>query len=434
MTTPVFPEIHLPHLQSVAIPEFTRLRLRQPEVPALEDVAGAVAAALDASNLFNLHEGAEIAVAVGSRGIAEIDTVARAAVDWLKGRGYAPFIVPAMGSHGGGSAEGQRAVLARLGVDADRMGCEVRASMDTVQFGTLADGTICHFDAHAAAADGVLVINRVKPHTSFPRPVESGLTKMLAVGLGKAGGAAQVHMIGPRGFVETLPALAARILDNAPITAGLALVENPHKRLSHVEAVAPRDFAAADARLLGVARDAMAKLPFGRLDGLLIERLGKDISGAGIDPAICGRTDIRGVDNPARPFIHKIAVLGLTDATGGNGIGAGLADFIPRAMANALDLKAMYMNAVTATIIEKARIPIVLPDEVTVMRAMVATCWVPAEPRLCHIRSSAHLDEVAVTANLIPELEAQGLILDRDAPAPMRFDGSGRLIDRLEDR
>jgi hypothetical protein len=432
MTRPVFPAIDLPHLRSVEVPEFVRLRLRQPELAALGDVAATVERVLEASGLFTLPKGSEIAVAVGSRGIAQIDTVARASVDWLKARGYSPFIIPGMGSHGGGTAEGQKAVLAKLGVSEERMGCEIRATMDTVRYGTLPDGTSCHFDANAARADGVLVINRVKAHTSFPRPIESGLTKMLAVGLGKAGGAGQVHMIGPRGFVDTLPALANMIIDNAPITAGLALVENAHKQLSHIEAAAPGDFAETDARLLVMAKSAMARLPFEQLDGLLIERLGKEVSGAGIDPAVSGRTDIRGVDNPATPFIHKIVVLAMTDRTDGNGIGVGMADYIPRSMANALDLKAMYMNAVTATILEKARIPIVLPDERTVIAAMVATCWNPSSPRLCHIISSAQLDEIAVTANLLPELQEQGLVISHDDPAPLRFDANGTLITRLE--
>lgn len=432
MTRPVFPEIHFPHLEGVEVPDFVRVRLRQPELPPLGDTAGTVADVLEASGLFALPAGSEIAVAVGSRGIAEIDTVARASVDWLKAKGYHPFIVPGMGSHGGGTAEGQKSVLAKLGVSEERMGCEVRATMDTVQYGTLPDGTICHFDANAARAAGVLVINRVKAHTSFPRPIESGLTKMLAVGLGKAGGAGQVHMIGPRGFVETLPALAGMVLQNAPITAGLALVENAHKKLSHIEAVAPGDFAEADARLLVMAKSAMARLPFDQLDGLLIERVGKEVSGSGIDPAISGRTDIRGVDNPATPFIHKIAVLGMTEKTDGNGLGVGMADFIPLATANALDLKAMYMNALTATILEKARIPIVLPDEKTVVQAMVATCWNPTSPRLCHIVSSGQLDEIAVTASLLPELHEKDLVISHDDPASLRFDEAGTLITRLE--
>ncbi|WP_226779968.1 hypothetical protein [Oceaniglobus trochenteri] len=432
MNSPVFPAIDLPHLASVRIPDFIRLRLRQPDLPPLDDAPGMVAEQLSQSGLFTLPERAEIAVAVGSRGIAQIDAVARAAVDWLKGRGYLPFIVPGMGSHGGGTAEGQVGVLAALGITEATMGCPIRATMDTADYGTLPDGTACRFDAHAAGADGVLVINRIKAHTSFDRPIESGLSKMLAVGLGKAEGAGQVHRVGPRGLAETLPALARRIVEHAPLVAGIALVENAHKQLSHMETVAPAAFGETDARLLAMAKGAMARLPFDQLDGLIIERLGKEISGAGIDPAISGRTDIRGVENPARPFIHKIAILRLTDRTGGNGIGVGMADFMPRCMADALDLKAMYMNAVTSTMTDKAYIPIVLPDDRAVIRALVATCWAEEAPRLCQIRSSAHLDEIAVTPNLLPELQAQGDVIDHDAPAPLQFDGEGNLLTRLE--
>jgi len=182
-----------------------------------------------------------------------------------------------------------------------------------------------------------------------------------------------LHMIGPRGLADTLPALAARIVEHAPLTAGLALVENAQKRLSHVEVVAPADFAAADQRLLAV-----------------------------------------------------------TEKTGGNGIGVGMADYMPMAMANALDLRVMYMNAVTATILEKARIPIVLPDEITVFRAMVVTCWASGAPRLCQIVSSAQLDQIAVTENLLPELEAKGVLIDRGDPAPLRFDDTGTLLTRIE--
>jgi hypothetical protein len=429
-TAPLFPAIHLPHLDDVAIPDFIPLRLRQPDVPGLTDPTAAVRQALDAAaGLFKLKPGAEVAVAVGSRGIARIDTITRATVDWLRERGFAPFIVPGMGSHGGGTAEGQVKVLEALGVSAERMGCPVRSSMETVHYGDIEGGIACHFDAHAARADGVVVINRVKAHTSFPRPVESGLTKMLAVGLGKAEGAGQVHLIGPRGFSDVLPRLAERIVERAPLTAGLAIVETSAHEIAHVEAVAPADFSATDARLLTFAKSTMARLPFAQLDGLVIEELGKDISGAGIDPAISGRTDIRGVDNPAEPFIHKVAALRLSTRTGGNGIGVGMADYLPMATANRLDLHAMYMNAVTATILEKAFIPIVLPDEASVIRALVATCWASGPARLCLIRSSADLARIAVTEALIPELEARGDVIDAGTPRPLRFDSDGKFLD-----
>ena len=282
-------------------------------VPALDDPLGRITSALDdRADLFPLPAGASVAVAVGSRGVAQIDRIARTTVNWLKGKGFAPFVVPGMGSHGGGTAEGQLSVLAKLGVTEAAMGCPIKATMQTVTYGEIDGGLPCHFDAQAAHADGVVAINRVKAHTSFPRPIESGLTKMLAVGLGKAEGARQVHMIGPRGFLETLPRLAARLVEKAPLCAGIAVVENAEKQICHVEVAAPQEFGAVDQRLLVQAKAAMARLPFAQIDGLIVEQVGKEISGAGIDPAISGRTDIRGVDNPAEPFIHKIAALDLT--------------------------------------------------------------------------------------------------------------------------
>lgn len=168
----------------------------------------------------------------------------------------------------------------------------------------------------------------------------------------------------------------------------------------------------------------MARLPFAQLDGLIVEQVGKDVSGAGIDPAVSGRTDIRGVENPAEPFIHKIAALELSARTDGNGIGIGMTDYIPRAMAEALDLKAMYMNAVSATILEKAFIPIVLPDEITCIRALVATCWADGPPRIAQIRSSAQLDTIRVTEPLLADLRARDLLLSESPLAPLRFDGT----------
>lgn len=432
-TSPRFPDIVIPHLADVALPQMRRVRVKQPELAAVADTAEAVRAALDArADLFELAEGASVAVAVGSRGIAQIDLIARTAVDWLKGRGLAPFIVPGMGSHGGGSAEGQTAVLAKLGVTEAAIGCPIRATMDTVQYGEIEGGFTCHFDAHAGVADGVLAIGRVKAHTSFPRPVESGLTKMLAVGLGKQQGARTVHRIGPQGLLTVLPRLADRVIERAPLCAGLALVENAEERIAHVEAVAPRDFYEADERLLKMSKGAMARMPFDQLDGLIVERIGKDISGAGMDPSVCGRTDIRGVPNPETPFVHKIVVLGLTSATDGNGMGVGLADFAPRHLVESLDLMSIYMNAVTATIVEKAHIPIVLPDERAVLQALVATCWTEGPPRICQIRSTLHLDEMAVTEPLAEELRDKGLLLSEGDPVPMTFDAEGRLNERLD--
>ncbi len=230
MLSPIFPEIHLPHLADVPLPPMQAVRLHHPKSKPVNDIRAAVDDALALSDrLTGLPQGASVAVAVGSRGIADIDKVVAAAVAHLKQRGFAPFIVPAMGSHGGATAEGQAAVLAHLGITEASVGAPVRATMETVEYGATFHGISCRFDKNAAEADAVLCINRVESHTSFDRPVESGLTKLVAVGLGKQAGAQNVHRLGPRGYTEVLPALARIAIDHAPIAFGMALIENADK-------------------------------------------------------------------------------------------------------------------------------------------------------------------------------------------------------------
>jgi hypothetical protein len=434
MTRPTFPEIHIPHLAGVALPPVRRVRIPQPTAPRLPDLAGAVAREMAKSRrLVTLPRGARVAVGVGSRGVADIPILAKAVVDSLKDRGLEPFIVPAMGSHGGGTAEGQRGVLAHLGVTEESVGAPVHATMETVEYGKTLDGIPCRFDAEAARADAAVIIARVKSHTSFDRPIESGLTKMVAVGLGKQEGARAVHRLGPRGYSEVLPALARIAIEASPVAFGIAVVESGRHEVVHVEGVEPESFGAADERLLVEAKRLLARLPFAQIDALLCEYVGKEISGAGMDYAVIGRTDIRGIPNPPRPFIHKIGVLGLTEATGGNGIGVGVADFMPRDTANRLDLKAMYMNAVTATMGEKARIPIVLPTEREVVQALVATSWAldSSRARYCQIRSTLHVEEILVSPMLLDDIAGEPGVETLGPEEPLRFDAGGRLLTRI---
>ena len=341
MLSPTFPEVHLPHLADTPIPPMLRVRLTHPKGGPIADIAGAVDEALARSKrLADLPSDASVAVAVGSRGIAHIPEVVAAAVHHLKQRGFAPFIVPAMGSHGGATAEGQAGVLAHLGVTEQTVGAPVRATMETVEYGATLHGIPCRFDKNAAEADAVLCINRVKSHTSFDRPVESGLTKLIAVGLGKQVGAQNVHRLGPRGYVEVLPQLARIAIDHSPIAYGIALVENADEQLVVIEGVEPDSFAAADERLLKVAKSLIARLPFEHVDGLIVEWIGKEISGAGMDPAVVGRVGIRSVPDPGKPFVNKLAVLGVTEDSYGNAIGLGNADYTTRKVANHIDLLA----------------------------------------------------------------------------------------------
>jgi hypothetical protein len=434
MFSPTFPEVHLPHLRDVPIPPMLRLRLMHPSAAAVPDIGAAVDEALARSRrLGELRSGARVAVAVGSRGIAHIPKVVAAAVRHLNQRGFAPFIVPAMGSHGGATAEGQAGVLAHLGVTEASVGAPIRATMETVEYGATLQGIPCRFDRNAAEADAVLCINRVKSHTSFDRPVESGLTKLIAVGLGKQAGAQNVHRLGPRGYTEVLPALARIAIEHSPIAYGIALVENAEKQLTVVEGVEPDDFAATDERLLKLAKSLAPRLPFEQLDGLIVEWIGKEISGAGMDPAVVGRVGIRSVPDPGHPYVNKLAVLGVTEDSYGNGVGLGNADYTTRKVANGVDLMPMYMNSITAGGTEGARMPAVLPDDRTVIQAMVATCWRSDldKVRFCQIRSSLHLHEILISPPLLPELEGRKDVQRLSDPAPMQFSAAGELLTRV---
>jgi hypothetical protein len=434
MLSPTFPEVHLSHLANVPLPPMMRVRLHHPTRERVEDIAAAIDEALARSKrLADLKSGASVAIAVGSRGIAHIPKVVAAAVRHLKQRDFAPFIVPAMGSHGGATAEGQVGMLAHLGVTEATVGAPVRATMETVEYASTMHGIPCRFDRNAAGADAVLCINRVKSHTSFDRPVESGLTKLVAVGLGKQAGAQNVHRLGPRGYTEVLPALARIAIEHSPIAYGIALVENAQKELVVIEGVEPEAFYATDERLLKLAKSLLARLPFTHIDALVVEWIGKEISGAGMDPAVVGRVGIRSIPDPEPPFVNKLAVLGVTEDSAGNGVGIGNADYTTRKVANGLDLTSIYMNSITAGGTEGARIPAVLPDDRTVLRAMVATCWRsdPDNAKVCQIRSTLHLNEILVSPSLFEEVEGRSDVERLSHPLPLEFSAAGELLTRV---
>ena len=261
MKSPIFPEVRVPVLDAVVPPPLMRVRLPQPKGAPVADLDGAIRTALAGAGKINaLPPGASVAIGVGSRGLTQLPRLVAGVVGYLKERGLKPFIVPAMGSHGGATAEGQAGVLERLGVSEATMGVPVRATMEVVELGRTDEGLPCLLDANAAGADGIVTISRVKSHTSFDRPIESGLVKMVAVGLGKARGANSVHRLGPpMGLGTVLPKIGRVLLDNGPFAGGLATVENAHHDIVTVEAVEPEDFHAADERLLKLAKSMLAR-------------------------------------------------------------------------------------------------------------------------------------------------------------------------------
>jgi hypothetical protein len=391
---------------------------------AVADAIGAVARLLPSSG--------RACIALGSRGIDRIAEVARATVAVLRARGLDVFAIPAMGSHGAATADGQLAVLASLGITPDSIGCEIRSSMDTVQIGVVEDGIPVFVDRHAfEEADLVIPVNRVKPHTDFSGPVESGLLKMIAIGLGKQRGADTFHGEGFDTFHRLIPAVAAFTLGRVPIPFGIALVENGHARLRRVEAVPADLMYEREQALLRDADSSLARLPVDALDVLVLDRIGKDISGLGMDSNVVGRYYTGPTGRP--PLIQRIVVRDLTDETEGNAVGIGMADVALRPAVERMDRAKTYMNCVTAKTPEGARIALTVDTDRQALDVAIACC-IKVEPeraRIVRVVDTKHLDWLLASEPLLQELLATGTCDIVSPVAPIGFDADGRFTDAL---
>ena len=410
------------------LPPIARIRQvhDQPQVP---DAAEAVAQAIRSSRIAGrVKAGGSIALTVGSRGIAGIDRIARAAVDTLKSLGFQPFVVAAMGSHGGGTAEGQRAMLAEFGVTEARLGCPIRSEMETAVVGTNSFGLPIHFDRNALGADGIVLLNRIKPHTSFTGRYESGLLKMLTIGLGKHQGAEQVHKLGLPGLLKLLPEVGAFLLEKTPVALGIALLENAEEKTARVVGVEPEDLLDVEPRLLDEARTLMARLPFDQIDVLIVGELGKNYSGTGLDPNVIGRQRVETMPDLPRPVVTRLAVLDVSAESRGNATGIGLADLTTDRLVRAIDPKPMRVNCMTSNFLTRARVPLGLPTDLDVFRACLDTCWRvdPSEARMILIPNTLELTDLWVTGPLAGEVEANPhLTFESDfEPIPFRPDGT----------
>lgn len=415
----------------VTIPAFTGVRLRPPSAPACADVERlAQAKVMGSPSLRALPAGARVAVAVGSRGIDRLPLLVRGCITALRGMGLRPFIVPAMGSHGGADAEGQRMLLRHLGVTEESTGAPVVSSLETVDLGCAAPGVACHISRDAFEADAIVTVVRVKAHTNFTSNIESGLCKMLTVGLGKDLGAKNAHIFGRRGLVDHIPLLAEHILAHAPVAFGLAVVENAESRICLVEGVEAADMPRADRELLVRAKELKAVLPFEQLDMLVVMEIGKDISGTGMDSKVVGRT---GFGEPyGHPFINTIAALRVTAASGGNGIGIGIADVTTTETLNGLDLEAMWINALTSCCMDRVKLPPAFASEREAIQAGLKICWQPRTERVraAVIRSTRHLGHLLLTRPLLEELRTtRPDMLDGiwQEERPLAFDSTGHL-------
>lgn len=399
-------------LSEVEVPRFARVTrcLSQPQIA---DAAGAVERELRlCGKMEKIEQGDTVAIAVGSREIAHMAEITGAVVSEVKARGGIPFIVPAMGSHGGATAEGQEEVLRHYGITQQAVGAPVRSSMETVKVGETSRGWDVCIDRLASEADHIIPIGRVKPHTDFRGPVESGLMKMIVIGLGKQHGASICHRLGFPQMSANIMEFGKVILQNAPILLGLAIVENAAHGLAHVEAVPGEKILEREPEILNMAKALMPKIPVHDLDVLLVSEMGKEISGAGMDPNITGRSAVLG---QFWPGAEKIAVLDLTDKSGGNAAGMGNADAVTRRMCGKLDPTPVYINGLTCRDTQGIRLPAVMETDMLALKFCLYTCIrrnAAREGRVVWIKNTADLETMYLSEALLAEAEqVEGLMV-----------------------
>jgi hypothetical protein len=418
-------------------PHIFRVRqsFQSPTLP-LEQIPSTVEAELSRLNLTQVVKpGQTVAITAGSRGVANIALIIKAAVQHFRSLGAQPFIIPAMGSHGGGTAEGQRGLIEGYGITEDYCGCPIRASMETVIVCQAGEGFPVHFDKHAFGADHVLVVGRVKPHTNFVGEIESGLMKMMLIGLGKHEGAKIYHRaILNYSFGQIVRSVAREVLSKCRIVAGLGVVENAYDQTAKIQAVAPQEFEDREKELLILAKQWMPQLPFKTADILLLDQIGKNISGAGMDTNVVGR---KFNDHVAAehewPKVKRIIVRDLTDATHGNATGIGMAEFCRTRCVEKMNTRITRINCLTGGHPTGAMLPLDYPTDRECLDAALPTIGLtePPHAKLMWVHNTLDVAEVECSVAYLSEArERRDLEIIKD-PRPMSFDAAGNLPDRL---
>ena len=412
------------------IPPLARIKQKLPK-EHVDDVRGEVRQKLTAAGLRDrLKPGARIAITAGSRGMGGFVELVSEIVDTIKMAGGDPFIIPAMGSHGGAIAGGQVEILKRLGITESSVRAPIHATMKTRALGTSKTGAIAHLDDLAAQADGIIVLGRTKTHPENKEGVASGLLKMVTVGLGKQIGAQEAHTHGLWPSVEAVPELT---IERAPIVFGIAVVENAFRQPLEIEVVPPtyEAFREADERLLEQAKPHVATVPFQQLDVLVVDELGKNVSGTGMDLNVIGNWRMAGGNRD--PDFRRIVVLSLTRESLGNGLGIGLADFTTQRFVDEYDETCTYVNLLTATEpgamnTFEGPLPLALPSDREAIEVALFSSLASAQPRVCRIKSTASLDEFWVSKALLPEVEQNNKLSVIDKLAPVEFNPEGNLF------
>ena len=415
----------------MALPKMTRIQ-QQFEAPVLTDLPAAIHAELDRINAATIVKpGKTVAITAGSRGVANVDVAVKATVDYLKGLGAKPFVVPAMGSHGGATAEGQRSVLEHYGITEETVGAPVKATMEVVELGKTADGLPVFFDRYAAEADHVVPLNRIKAHTDFNGSIESGLMKMMVIGLGKQQGANLYHRaFFQYSFEHVIRAVGGFILDTGKIAFGLGLIENAHEDTAKAVAIPAAQLLQSERELLVEAKSLMGRLPFDELDLLIVDWTGKNISGTGMDTNVIGRMMQNFEPEPAKPAILRIFVRDLTEESDGNATGIGLADFTTTRLVDKIDRHSTYMNGITALGPQKSKIPFYYDTDREAIEVALDTIGLtePEDARVIRIESTLRLTELDISEVLLEDAKLHSRLDVIGETQPFEFDTVGNLL------
>ncbi len=415
-------------LNPIIIPKMVRVRQKF-ERHIIHDIAGELSERLaEKKTLSLIKKGQKIAVAVGSRGIANQPLMVKTLISELKRAGADPFIVPAMGSHAGATAEGQREMLIGMGITEDYVGAPIHSAMDVVQLGFSTNGLPVYMDRNAYQADAIIIINRIKPHVCFRAKYESGLMKMIVIGLGKQKGADICHNLGFEKMPENLEAIGLKALEKANLIFGIGVVENAYHETSMIQVLTGSEIPTEEPKILEEAKRLAPKLYFDSLETLIIDEIGKDISGSGFDTNVVGRYHSPCVSGG--PKIHRLAILDITDRSHGNGNGLGMADFTTRRAVDKFRPEQTYPNTLTATLTGGVKIPVTLENDRQVMQACLKTCNLMdyRDAKVVRIKNTLSLEEIEVSENMMATVENNPNLEVVGTPYQLEFDRDGNLF------
>jgi len=416
-------------VQDIKLPKMSRIRQKFLR-PVLEDVSGVIREQLQREGVLDrIKNGDKVAITAGSRGIENFAAIVRELVTVLKERGAKPFLVPAMGSHGGATAEGQTAVLRCLGITEETVGAKICSTMEVVRIGTTDKGIPVCFDKYAYDADATIVINRIKPHTCFRGSIESGLAKMIAIGLGKQIGAEMCHATGLSNMSARVEEIARVAIEKSNIAFGIGIIENAYDETSRIVAIPRQKIIDEEPEFLIEAKENLPQMLLGKCDVLVVDEIGKNISGTGMDPNIVKRFTSEAI--VCRPLAQRIVVLDLTKETHGNATGIGLADICTRRLYEKIDFYESYPNSLTSRVLMSVKIPMVMDNDRQAMKAAVKACFDIDydDVRIMRIKNTLKLEEIHISENLLDEAMKNPRIEILSVPKEMAFDENGNLFN-----